>query len=219
MRASNPNLSFRLVARFERNLAFVVATALLALVSACEYDLRSGATRFTLQSLAQQLSSREIRSDAEAAQVLRSIPGVSSARVQSELGTAYASALSDPRPHRWKLEERRVRTPILCPTDCLCLAERLSAAALRAEASLLVLRVRIVGGGHGGVTAWVNVQGRPGLQKAGWDYHVVTVIGDSAGAWSVVDPLVFGDARLHTVAEWYDRYEHVTPVEYSIQKN
>jgi hypothetical protein len=114
----------------------------------------------------------------------------------------------------WQLEDRGApRTPIYCASHCACLASRIS-RQVASSTMYTTLRVRITGGSsHRSVEARVGVHGEHLLR---WGFHVVTLVGDSAGGWSVSDPLVFGSARLHSLSEWSGRFTSTGEMTYTL---
>jgi hypothetical protein len=165
---------------------------------------------FTLETLVFQLTGVRAKTEAEAAEVLMKAPSNPSSSVVETLERTLYGIRRENRIYG-HYREFEVRMEIRCATHCGCIAGDLSKAV---AGMTKVYQVWFVGGGKAG-----GIDARPMMYKNTtilWDYHVVTVLADDHGGFSIVDPLIVGSARPIPFAEWWPRFGHFSPMQFRV---
>lgn len=141
----------------------------------------------------------------------------------ANLGEALEKALNDKmaalkREHKKIFGERRHENEVYCEDECTCIANNLGAAVKAADPGRTVLYVFMTGGcAPAGVCPYPDAEPPPkDHAMMQWTSHEAIAVGNSHGEWNFVDPLVFGDTKGHSAAEWYARFQHKTKASYFV---
>ncbi len=99
----------------------------------------------------------------------------------------------------------------LCKYECACYAIKFTSLInAHASANVVIIPIKITGGGAG-----VKVKRGFGMQST-YLYHVTSIIVDlkdySAG---VIDPIIFGDAKIYPLSSLYERIINVSTMTFS----
>jgi hypothetical protein len=139
------------------------------------------------------------------------------------IGADLEKAMSDRmatlrREHRKIFGSSKFDNETYCESECTCIANHLGAAIKAADPKRTVLYVFMRGGCmSGGVCPHPDAEPPPKDRiMTTWTSHEALVVDDGKGGWSFVDPLVFGDLKAHSAADWYSHFQHKVKANYYV---
>lgn len=193
--------------------------ALLALgLSACETPTNV-VVHVSPQDAAFALAGKAVSDRAEAFRILESVPPLDDPALAAETEAFYRKLVAAKKHGAWDLEDRHTRTEILCHELCQCVSDSIVESIIEDARSPLrkfeVLQLYLTSNG-----GFVDVRvGRQGSETSrGYFYHQSTAFRDADGRVAIFDPIVFTDAKLHSLGELVARLESRDTLRIAVNK-
>lgn len=101
--------------------------------------------------------------------------------------------------YSYNIDDRDNPIKHLCKHECACYAKKFALALNEVDFNGWIFRLRIIGG------VYIQREHTSTIHKTWYFYHEGLLIIDSDLFAGVVDPIMFGDANMRSISDWYDR--------------